>query len=103
MREKLTPEAVRDHLERMNGWREFPGRDAIRKIFQFKDFSEAFGFMARVALAAERLDHHPEWTNIYNRVELVLSTHDAQGVTEKDFALALAADKAANGVSEKSS
>lgn len=97
MREKLTPEAVRGHLERMNGWRELPGRDAIRKSYQFKDFAEAFGFMTRVALAAEKLDHHPEWTNAYNRVEMILSTHDAGGVTEKDFALALAAERAAQG------
>ncbi|TAN52430.1 MAG: 4a-hydroxytetrahydrobiopterin dehydratase [Rhodospirillales bacterium] len=97
MKDKLPPEAVREHLDRMNGWREVPGRDAIRKTYQFKDFSEAFGFMTRIALAAERTNHHPEWSNIYNRVEIVLSTHDAQGVTEKDFALALAADQAAQG------
>lgn len=81
----------------MNGWREVSGRDAIRKTFQFKTFSEALGFMVRVGLAAEKLDHHPEWTNIYGRVEVILSTHDAQGVTEKDFALAYVADQAAAG------
>jgi 4a-hydroxytetrahydrobiopterin dehydratase len=94
MKEKLTPEAVRENLSRLNGWRELPGRDAIRKTYLFRDFSEAFGFMSRVALAAEKLDHHPEWTNIFNRVDMILSTHDAQGVTEKDFALAMAADQA---------
>lgn len=97
MREKLSPEAVRGHLERMSGWRVVAGRDAIRKTFQFKTFSEAFGFMARVALAAEKLDHHPEWSNVFNRVDMVLATHDVQGVTEMDIALALAADQAAQG------
>ncbi|MBF0167305.1 MAG: 4a-hydroxytetrahydrobiopterin dehydratase [Alphaproteobacteria bacterium] len=97
MSEKLPSETVSEHLDRMSGWRKTPGRDAIRKNFQFKDFSEAFGFMTRVALAAERLNHHPEWSNIYSRVEVVLSTHDADGLTEKDFALALAADQAAQG------
>ncbi|MBF0270151.1 MAG: 4a-hydroxytetrahydrobiopterin dehydratase [Alphaproteobacteria bacterium] len=97
MREKLSPETVREHLDRLSGWREFPGRDAIRKTYQFKNFSEAFGFMTRVAMMAEKLDHHPEWTNIYNRVDMVLSTHDAKGVTETDFVLAQAADQAALG------
>ncbi|MBI5120554.1 MAG: 4a-hydroxytetrahydrobiopterin dehydratase [Rhodospirillales bacterium] len=97
MKEKLSPETVHGHLERMSGWRVVAGRDAIRKTYQFKSFSEAFGFMTRVALAAEKLDHHPEWSNIYNRVDLVLATHDAQGVTDKDIALALAADQAAQG------
>lgn len=95
MKRKLSPEAVRGKLERMTGWREVPGRDAIRKTYQFQNFSEAMGFMVRVGLAAERLDHHPEWSNIFGRVDIVLATHDAQGVTELDFALALAADQAA--------
>jgi 4a-hydroxytetrahydrobiopterin dehydratase len=69
------------------------GRDAISKKFVFADFNEAFGFMARVALAAEKLDHHPEWSNVYKTVEVTLSTHDAGGLTERDVALAEAMDK----------
>ena len=74
------------------GWSEVDGRDAIQKSFKFKDFNEAFGFMTRVALVAEKMDHHPEWFNVYNRVEVTLSTHDAGGVTKKDIALAEAMD-----------
>ena len=75
-------------LSRLNGWGEAPGRDAISKSYRFKDFSAAFGFMARVALKAEQMDHHPEWFNVYSRVDVVLTTHDAGGVTEKDLELA---------------
>jgi 4a-hydroxytetrahydrobiopterin dehydratase len=70
------------------GWSDVPGRDAIRKSFKFADFNAAFGFMARVALQAEKADHHPEWSNVYNRVEIVLTTHDAGGVSERDVKLA---------------
>ena len=73
-------------------WRMAEGRDAIVRNFRFKDFSEAFGFMARVALLAEKQDHHPEWSNVYNRVEIVLSTHDAKGLSKRDIALAQAID-----------
>lgn len=69
-------------------WRMVEGRDAIERHFRFKDFSGAWGFMARVALLAERLDHHPEWSNIYNRVAIILTTHDAGGLSERDVALA---------------
>ena len=69
-------------------WTSVDGRDAIARTFTFKDFNAAFGFMARVALMAERMDHHPEWFNVYNRVEVVLATHDAGGVTELDVRLA---------------
>lgn len=75
-------------ITRLEGWREASARDAIEKEFRFKDFNAAFGFMARVALYAERHDHHPEWTNVYNRVDVTLATHDAGGVTDKDVALA---------------
>jgi len=79
-------------LATRSGWSPVEGRDAIHKTFVFKDFSEAFGFMARVALEAEKADHHPEWSNVYKTVEVTLSTHDAGGVTDKDIALARAMD-----------
>jgi 4a-hydroxytetrahydrobiopterin dehydratase len=73
-------------------WREAADRDAIRREFQFRDFSEAWGFMSRVALLAERHDHHPEWSNVWNRVDILLSTHDAGGLSERDLRLAEAID-----------
>lgn len=82
-------------LATLPGWSATPGRDAITKSFRFADFNAAFGFMARVALAAEKMDHHPEWSNVYNKVDVVLTTHDAGGVTEKDVALARFMDEAA--------
>jgi 4a-hydroxytetrahydrobiopterin dehydratase len=88
MAEKLSGDARKSALARVKGWREVAGRDAITRKFVFKDFSEAFGFMARTALVAEKLDHHPEWSNVYNKVEIVLSTHDAGGLSDKDVALA---------------
>ena len=82
-------------LAQLSGWSAAEGREAIVKTFRFKDFSEAFGFMTRIALAAEKLDHHPEWFNVYNRVEVLLATHDADGVTALDLALAKIMDAAA--------
>jgi 4a-hydroxytetrahydrobiopterin dehydratase len=82
-------------LSLLDGWTQVPGRDAIRKSFKLADFNRAFAFMTRVALKAEQLDHHPEWSNVYNRVEITLSTHDAGGVTELDVALARFIDEAA--------
>ncbi len=82
-------------LAALHGWAEVPGRNAITKHYKFNDFNEAFAFMTRVAMAAEKADHHPEWFNVYNRVEVTLSTHDAGGVTRKDIALAAFMDKAA--------
>jgi 4a-hydroxytetrahydrobiopterin dehydratase len=73
-------------------WRMVPGRDAIARDFAFADFSTAWGFMARVALLAEKHDHHPEWSNVWNRVSIVLSTHDAGGLSTRDIALAKAID-----------
>ena len=73
-------------------WRLLPDRDAIARDFKFRDFSAAWGFMARVALLAERWDHHPEWSNVYNRVSVTLTTHDASGLSERDVALARAID-----------
>jgi 4a-hydroxytetrahydrobiopterin dehydratase len=92
MAEKLTDGARKTALAKLNGWSEVKGRDAISRKFTFKDFNEAFGFMARAALVAEKLDHHPEWFNVYNKVEVTLATHDAGGVTERDIALARAMD-----------
>ena len=92
---KLEGEARRHALAGLKGWREAEGRDAIAKRFVFRDFNEAFGFMTRAALIAEKMDHHPEWSNVYKTVEVTLSTHDAGGVTEKDIALATAMDKLA--------
>lgn len=82
-------------LALLDGWTEVAGRDAIRKAFKFGDFSRAFAFMTRVALRAEQLDHHPEWANVYDKVEVTLSTHDAGGVTELDVALARFVDEVA--------
>ena len=93
MAEKLSGNARAAALAKLEGWSEVQGRDAIRKKFTFKDFNEAFGFMARAALVAEKLDHHPEWFNVYKTVDLTLSTHDAGGVTERDIALAAAMDE----------
>jgi 4a-hydroxytetrahydrobiopterin dehydratase len=82
-------------LAELKGWSEVTGRDAIARTFIFKDFNEAFGFMARVALEAEKHDHHPEWRNVYKTVDVVLSTHDANGVTSRDVDLAKTMNKIA--------
>jgi 4a-hydroxytetrahydrobiopterin dehydratase len=82
-------------IEKLDGWQDVAGRDAIVKTFIFTDFNEAFGFMTRVALVAEKQDHHPEWFNVYNRVEVTLSTHDADGVSERDIKMAQFMDKIA--------
>ena len=84
-------------LAGLPGWSAAEGRDAITKTFKFADFTAAFGWMTRVALAAEKLDHHPEWFNVYSRVEVLLATHDAGGVTELDVTLAKIMDAAAKG------
>lgn len=95
MTAKLTGKARSEALGALKGWIDVSGRDAIHKSFRFADFNEAWGFMTRVALAADKADHHPEWSNVYNRVEITLSTHDAGGVTDKDMALAKFIDGAA--------
>lgn len=92
---KLSAVQRREALDVLHGWIEVEGRDAITRRFAFKDFSEAWGFMSQAALVAEKMDHHPEWTNIYNKVEVTLSTHDAGGLTEKDVTLARAMDQIA--------
>ncbi len=93
MAQKLSGEARSRALGRLKGWSEVTGRDAISKKFVFADFNAAFGFLARAALMAEKLDHHPEWFNVYKTVDVTLSTHDAGGVTELDIKLAEAMDK----------
>lgn len=92
---KLNPEARAAFLKDRPGWAELDDRDAVKKSFSFDDFNEAWGFMNRVALAAEKADHHPEWFNVYNRVEITLTTHDAGGLSERDVALAAFIDAAA--------
>ena len=97
MAQKLTAESRKAALGRLSGWSDVSGRDAIAKTFTFKDFNEAFGFMTRAALVAEKMDHHPEWSNVYKTVKVTLSTHDAGGLTELDVKLAEAMDKIAGG------
>ena len=94
MATKLTPDACKAMLAKLTGWSEMAGRDAIARKFVFKDFNAAFGFMTRAALVAEKMDHHPEWFNVYKTVEVTLATHDAGGVTELDIKLA----EAMNGI-----
>lgn len=95
MADKLGPDARKAALSKLKGWSDVPGRDAITKKFVFKDFNEAFGFMTRVALVAEKMDHHPEWFNVYRTVDVTLATHDAGGVTNLDVQLAEAMDRLA--------
>jgi 4a-hydroxytetrahydrobiopterin dehydratase len=82
-------------VQELKDWEEVPGRDAIGKTFRFKNFRKAFGFMAEAALVAEKMDHHPEWANTYGKVEVVLTTHSAHGVTALDIALAQKMDEIA--------
>ena len=84
-------------LRELTGWAAVEGRDAIQKSFKFADFSAAFAFMTRAALKAEQMDHHPEWFNVYNKVDVTLATHDAGGVTQLDVDLARFMDKLAGG------
>ena len=84
-------------LMMLDEWKAVDGRDAIHKTYRFKDFNEAFAFMTAVALHAEKVNHHPEWTNVYNRVDVVLTTHDVRGVTGQDVALALFMDRLVQG------
>jgi 4a-hydroxytetrahydrobiopterin dehydratase len=88
MADKLTAPARATALAELEGWQQVKGRDAIEKSFKFKSFNEAWGFMNRVALVAEQMDHHPEWFNVYNRVDVVLTTHDCGGLSDLDVRLA---------------
>jgi len=88
MAEKLNAEAIAAAKGKLSGWTVNEGAGELVRSFKFKDFSEAFGFMTRVAMLADKADHHPDWSNAYNKVEITLSTHDAGGLTEKDVDLA---------------
>ena len=88
MAQKLSDSERQTAMHELTGWSPVAGRDAITRSFRFPDFNQAFGFMARAAMMAEKLDHHPEWFNVYNRVDVTLSTHDAGGVTSLDVTLA---------------
>lgn len=93
MVEKLSGQARTDALTRLKGWKESEKRDAIEKSFSFRNFNEAFAFMTRVAMAAEKADHHPEWFNVYNKLDVTLTTHEVNGLTERDIKLATLMDK----------
>lgn len=97
MVEKLAEPEREAFYKDFKGWEPVDGRDAAKKQFVFADFNEAFGFMTRVAIAAEKADHHPEWFNVYNRVEITLTTHDADGLSARDVSLAGFIEKAARG------
>lgn len=97
MAQILTREALDKALAALPGWKMAEGRNAVAKTYVFADFVAAFGFMAKTALVAERMDHHPEWTNVYKSVAVTLTTHDAGGVTQKDIALAKAMEEFARG------
>ncbi|CAN0654754.1 4a-hydroxytetrahydrobiopterin dehydratase [Nitratireductor aquimarinus] len=92
-RPKLDPTALEEALEKLEGWELAEDGASIQKRFVFADFSEAFAFMTRAALAAEKLNHHPDWSNVYKTVDVVLSTHDADGLTELDLKLAAAMNR----------
>ncbi len=87
-RNRLTENELNEALTELDGWQKVEGREAIAKSFKFKDFIAAFGFMTRAALHAEKLDHHPEWFNVHNRVDVTLATHSENGITELDIKLA---------------
>lgn len=98
MVQKLDSAARVTALEQLPHWRDASGRDAIQRSFKFTDFNAAFGFMCRAALAAEKMDHHPEWFNVYNRVDVTLATHECGGLSERDLKLAHFMDIAAGAL-----
>jgi 4a-hydroxytetrahydrobiopterin dehydratase len=101
MLRKLDAAEIRSALATLPQWTHDEARGAIRRDFVFNDFGQAFAFMTRIALAAERADHHPEWFNVYNRVEMTLSTHDCQGLSQRDVDMALLADRAFAAIREE--
>lgn len=92
MAEKLDENAIHQEMQKIDGWEMVDGKDAITKTFKFKNFSQAWAFMSRVSLLAEKMNHHPEWFNVYNRVEVTLNTHDVGGLSALDFKMAAAMD-----------
>ena len=98
---RLSDSERQELLPALDGWAMVEGRDAITKRFVFDDFGAAFGWMTRVALAAEAMNHHPEWSNTYNRVEVTLATHDAKGLTRRDVELAQRMDQMAAGLAKR--
>jgi 4a-hydroxytetrahydrobiopterin dehydratase len=98
---KLAPAARAAALKTLRKWKSMQGRDAIARKFEFADFNAAFAFMKRAALLADKMDHHPEWSNVYSKVEVVLATHDAGGVTQNDIDMATAMDAYAKGLGVK--
>ncbi len=98
MTERLNVDERKAALDGLEGWSELDSRDAIARTFVFRNFNEAFGLMTRAALVAEKNDHHPEWRNVYKTVEVVLTTHDAGGVTRRDITLAQAMNKIAGAI-----
>lgn len=101
MVEKLTAKEKTAALAKLKGWKKVRGRDAITKQYVFADFNAAFGWMSRIALEAEKMDHHPEWDNVYKTVNVVLSTHDAGGLSPLDIAMAKFMDKTAGAAGRK--
>ncbi|NTJ43322.1 4a-hydroxytetrahydrobiopterin dehydratase [Agrobacterium larrymoorei] len=97
---RLEKDAIESELAKLEGWSLREDGLAIVRAFKFANFAEAFGFMAQCALVAEKLNHHPEWSNVYSRVKVCLTTHDSQGVTERDILLATAMQNAASGRSD---
>jgi len=88
MIQKLSPEQRTTQVAQLDGWQNVEGRDAIKRQLKFVDFNAAFGFMTRVAIKAQEMDHHPEWFNVYDKVEITLSTHEVDGLSERDIELA---------------
>ncbi len=95
MAEKISPADLAQELARLEGWAVAEGRDAIVKDYRFANFSQAFAWMTQIAMVAEKMDHHPEWTNVYSRIGVVLTTHDKNGVTKNDIEMAQKMDKLA--------
>ena len=94
MIDKLSDPQIETELKNLDGWKHDQSQNAITKTFKFKNFSQAWGFMSRIALIAEKMDHHPEWFNVYNRVDVTLATHDVKGLSERDIKLAKIMDEA---------
>lgn len=93
MIDRLTDPQIEDALDALSGWKHLKPKSALHKSFKLKDFKTAWSFMDKIAQIAENMDHHPEWSNIYNRVEITLTTHDAKGITKKDTDMAIKIEK----------